>query len=166
MEAHRVSQQYGLIGPTMEQPQYNMFERFKVELDYLPVYQNVGLGTTIWSPLAAGFLTGKYLDGNTEGSRLGLKGFEWLRDRWLQDEKIKKLKLLKDLAGKLEVSMASLAIAWTIKNPNVTTTILGATRKEQLVENLKSLDTLKKLNDDVMEEIESILQNKPFFDLA
>ena len=166
MEAHRVSQQYGLIPPTMEQPQYNMFERFKVELDYLPIYQNVGLGTTIWSPLAAGFLTGKYLQGNSEGSRLGLKGFEWLRDRWLQEEKIKKLKLLSELADKLEVSLASLAIAWTIKNPNVTSTILGATKKEQLIENFKALDTFKKLTPDVMEEIENILKNKPFLDLA
>lgn len=166
MEAHRVSQQYRLIGPTMEQPQYNMFERFKVELDYLPVYQNVGLGTTIWSPLAAGFLTGKYLVGNAEGARFGIKGFEWLRDRWMQDEKIQKLKLLKELADRLGVSLASLAIAWTIRNPHVTTTILGATRKEQLTENFKALDTVKKLTDEVMQEIEKILQNKPFLDLA
>ncbi|MDX2049524.1 MAG: aldo/keto reductase, partial [Chitinophagaceae bacterium] len=91
MEAHRVAQQYGLIGPTMEQPQYNMFERFKMEQDYLPVFQNVGLGTTIWSPLAAGFLTGKYLDNVPDDSRLAIKGFEWLKERWLQEEKIKKL---------------------------------------------------------------------------
>lgn len=101
MEAHRVAQQYRLIGPVMEQPQYNLFERMKMEQDYLPVFQNVGMGTTIWSPLAAGFLTGKYLQGMPEGSRLGLEGFEWLRDRWLQDEKIAKLKKLNELAVEL-----------------------------------------------------------------
>ncbi|HKH59939.1 MAG TPA: aldo/keto reductase [Flavitalea sp.] len=166
MEAHRVAQQYALIGPTMEQPQYNMFERFKVEWDYLPVYQNVGLGTTIWSPLAAGFLTGKYLEGSPEGSRLGLKGFEWLRDRWLQEEKINKVKLLADVAKQLGTTLASLAIAWTIKNPNVTTTILGATKKEQLTENFKALEVVQKLTPEVMKDIEKILDNKPFMDLS
>ena len=150
----------------MEQPQYNMFERFKVEWDYLPVYQNVGLGTTIWSPLAAGFLTGKYLGGAPEGSRLGLKGFEWLRDRWLQEEKISKLQQLAQLAERLGATLASLAIAWTIKNPNVTTTILGATKKEQLIENFKALEVVQKLTPEVMRDIETILDNKPFMDLS
>lgn len=166
MEAHRVAQQYGLIGPVMEQPQYNMFDRFKMEQDYLPVFRNVGLGTTIWSPLAAGFLTGKYNDGIPEGSRLAIEGFDWLKDRWLQDEKIKKVKKLAELAKKLDVSLASLAIAWTIKNPNVTTAILGATKKEQLAENLKALEVVKVLTADVIEKIEKILQNKPGLDLA
>lgn len=166
MEAHRVAHQYGLIAPVMEQPQYNMFERFKMEQDYAPVFQNVGLGTTIWSPLAAGFLTGKYLDGIPEGSRLAIQGFDWLKDRWIQDEKIKKLKKLMELAKKLNVSMASLAIAWTIKNPNVTTAILGATKKEQLEDNLKALEVLPRLTPDVLEKIEKILQNKPVIDLA
>ena len=166
MEAHRVAQQYGLIGPTTEQPQYNMFERIKMEQDYLPVFQNVGLGTTIWSPLAAGFLTGKYLDGIPEGSRLNIKGFDWLKDRWLQDEKIKKLRKLVAIAEKLEVSMASLAIAWTIKNPHVSTAILGATKKEQLYDNLKALEVVSKLTPDVIDKIEKILQNKPIMDLS
>ena len=166
MEAHRVAQQYGLVGPTMEQPQYNMFERFKVEQDYLPVYKNVGLGTTIWSPLAAGFLTGKYLTEIPEDSRLNIPGFEWLKSRWLQEQKIEKLKKLVDLANQLGVSMASLAIAWTISNPNVTTAILGATRKEQLTDNLKALDVLKLLTPEVLSTIESILGNKPTMDLA
>ena len=166
MEAHRVAQQYKLIGPSMEQPQYNMFERHKVEMDYLPIYKNTGLGTTIWSPLAAGFLTGKYLQGIPEDSRLAITGFDWLKDRWLQDEKINKLKKLVSLADSLGVSMASLAIAWTIKNPQVTTAILGATKKEQLTENLKALDTLKILSPEVMDEIEKILQNKPSMDLS
>jgi aryl-alcohol dehydrogenase-like predicted oxidoreductase len=150
----------------MEQPQYNMFERYKVEMDYQPVYKNAGLGTTIWSPLAAGFLTGKYLQGIPEDSRLAIKGFDWLKDRWMQEEKINKLKKLVVLADSLGVSMASLAIAWTIKNPNVTTAILGATKKEQLTENLKALDTLKLLGPELMGEIEKILQNKPYMDLS
>ncbi|MGE5107742.1 MAG: aldo/keto reductase, partial [Sphingobacteriales bacterium] len=166
MEAHLVSQQYGLIGPTMEQPQYNMFERYKMEQDYLPVFQNVGLGTTIWSPLASGFLTGKYLEGIPEDSRMAIHGFDWLKERWLQDEKIKKLKKLAALAEKMEVSLASLAIAWCIKNLNVSTAILGATKKEQLYDNLKALDVLHKLTPEMMEKIEKILQNKPVLDLA
>ena len=166
MEAHRVAQQYKLIGPVMEQPQYNMFERYKMEMDYLPVFKNTGLGTTIWSPLAAGFLTGKYLEGIPEDSRLAITGFDWLKNRWLQEAKISKLKQLVVLANTMGVSMASLAIAWTIYNPNVTTAILGATRKEQLAENLKALDTLKILTPKVMIDIEKILQNKPTMDLS
>lgn len=166
MEAHRVAQQYGLIGPVMEQPQYNMFERYKMEMDYLPVFRNVGLGTTIWSPLAAGFLTGKYLAGFPEGSRLGLEGFEWLKDRWLQEEKIAKLRQLDALAKELGISVGGMAIAWTIRNPNVTTAILGATSAPQLEENLKALEILPLLTDEVMQKIEDILQNKPFLNLA
>ncbi|MFM2146237.1 MAG: hypothetical protein RL732_1073, partial [Bacteroidota bacterium] len=101
MEAHRVAAQNGLIGPAMEQPQYNMFERFKMELDYIPVFNNRGLGTTIWSPLASGFLTGKYLEALPQGSRLAMAGFEWLKDRWLQEEKIDKLRKLVALSSKL-----------------------------------------------------------------
>ncbi|GAB2672666.1 aldo/keto reductase [Flavihumibacter cheonanensis] len=166
MEAHRVAQQYRLIGPVVEQPQYNLFERMKMEQDYLPVFQNVGMGTTIWSPLAAGFLTGKYLQGTPEGSRLGLEGFEWLRDRWLQEEKIAKLKKLNELAGELGVSIGNLAIAWTLANPNTTTAILGATRKEQLVDNLKALDVLPLLTPEVLAKIDEIMGNKPFLNLA
>jgi voltage-dependent potassium channel beta subunit len=166
MEAHRVAQQYGLIGPVVEQPQYNMFERFRIEQDYIPVYKNVGLGTTIWSPLASGFLTGKYLNDIPEGSRLSIKGFDWLKDRWLQEGKIDKLKKLMTLAEELGVSMASLAIAWTIANPHVTSTILGATKKEQLEDNLKALDVVKLLTPELMNRIDDILQNKPFLDLA
>lgn len=166
MEAHRVAQQYNLIGPVMEQPQYNMFERFKMEQDYLPVFKNVGLGTTIWSPLAAGFLTGKYNDGIPADSRLALEGFDWLKDRWIQDAKLEKVKKLTELAKQLNVSLASLAIAWTIKNSNVTTAILGATRKSQLEDNFKALDVVQLLSPEVMAQIENILQNKPSMDLA
>lgn len=166
MEAHRVAQQYGLIGPVMEQPQYNMFERFKMEQDYLPVFKNVGLGTTIWSPLAAGFLTGKYLNGIPEDSRLAITGFDWLKNRWLQEEKIAKLKKLVALADEIGVSMASLAIAWTIANPHVTTAILGATKPQQLTDNLKALEVKEMLNTEIIGWIEDILQNKPNLDLA
>lgn len=166
MEAHRVAQQYGLIGPTVEQPQYNMFERFKMEQDYLPVFQNVGLGTTIWSPLAAGFLTGKYLNGIPEDSRLAIQGFDWLKERWVQEAKIEKVKKLAVLAQEMNVSLAEMAIAWTVKNPNVTTAILGATKKHQLEENLKALQVLPLLTPEIMGKIEAILQNKPILDLA
>lgn len=166
MEAHRVAQQYHLLAPAMEQPQYNMFERWKMEMDYVPVFKNVGLGTTIWSPLASGFLTGKYLEGIPEDSRLALTGYDFLKERWLQEEKINKLRQLIKLAGEMGVSMASLAIAWTLHNPNVTTTILGATRKEQLTENLKSLDVVKMITPGIHQRIEDILQNKPFMDLS
>ena len=166
MEAHRVAQQYHLIAPVMEQPQYNMFERNKMELDYLPVFKNVGLGTTIWSPLAAGFLTGKYNDGIPEDSRLAIEGFDWLKKRWVQDDKIAKVKKLATLAKELDVTLAALSIAWTIHNPHVTTAILGATKSSQLTDNLKALDALKKLNPEIIGKIEVILQNKPTLDLA
>jgi voltage-dependent potassium channel beta subunit len=166
MEAHRVAHQFHLIAPVVEQPQYNMFERHKMEQDYLPVFKNVGLGTTIWSPLASGFLTGKYIDGIPEGSRLSMQGFDWLKDRWLQETKVNKLKQLIALAGELGVSMSALAIAWTISNPNVTTTILGATKKEQLLDNFKALEVVKLLTPEVIGKIEDILQNKPVLDLS
>ena len=112
MEAHRVAQQYKLIGPTMEQPQYNLFERDKVEKEFLPIYDFVGLGTTIWSPLASGLLTGKYNDGVPKDSRLALEGFGWLKDRLMVDDKIKKAKKLSKFAAKMGVSTAALSIAW------------------------------------------------------
>lgn len=161
MEAHRVAQAYRLIGPSMEQPQYNLFERQKIENDYLEVYKNVGLGTTIWSPLASGLLTGKYNNGIPEGSRLAVEGFDWLKEKTLVDEKIEKVKQLQLLAAELGVSLASLSIAWCVKNPHVTTAILGATKKEQLTGNLKALDTLPLLTPEVMRKIEDIMQNKP-----
>jgi voltage-dependent potassium channel beta subunit len=166
MEAHSVAQQYRLIGPTMEQPQYNMFERYKMELEYPPIFRNVGMGTTIFSPLAAGFLTGKYQGGIPEGSRLSMDGYEWLKKRWLQEDRLQKVNKLAGLAGKLDTALAALAIAWTIKNPDVTTAILGATKKQQLLENFKALDVLPRLTPEVMTEIEEILMNKPYFDLA
>jgi len=161
MEAHRIAEAYRLIGPAMEQPQYNLFERTKVDAEYLEIYKNVGLGTTIWSPLAAGLLTGKYNDGIPEGSRFQIEGFEWLRDRWLMQEKINKVQQLGAIAKALKVSTASLSIAWCIKNPNVTTAILGATSKAQLLDNLTALDTAALLTPEIMEQIEGIVETKP-----
>ena len=161
MEAHRVAEKFRLIGPTMEQPQYNLFERDKIEKEFLEIYKNVGLGTTIWSPLASGLLTGKYNDGIPKGSRFALEGFDWLKERWVMDEKVKKVKKLSELAAKMNVSTASLSIAWCIKNPNISTAILGATKKAQLLDNLKALDVVTLLTPDVMEKIETIMKTKP-----
>ncbi|MGH2552408.1 MAG: potassium channel beta subunit family protein [Chitinophagaceae bacterium] len=161
MEAHRVAHQYGLIGPSVEQPQYNLFERNKMENEYLMVFKTVGMGTTIWSPLASGLLSGKYNDGIPEGSRFALQGFDWLKDRWMQESFLQKAKKLNELANQLGISMAQLSIAWCIKNPNVTTTILGASNHKQLHENLKSLEAVEKLNNEAMQRIEDIMQTKP-----
>ncbi|MDO8996448.1 MAG: aldo/keto reductase [Sediminibacterium sp.] len=161
MEAHRVAQHYRLIGPSVEQPQYNLFERNKVENDYLEVFKNVGLGTTIWSPLAAGLLTGKYNNGIPEGSRLAIEGFDWLKERWIMKDKIEKVQQLQLLANELGCSLPALSIAWCIKNPNVTTAILGATKKEQLIDNLTALKAVELLSSEVIAKIETIMQNKP-----
>src|SRR5574343_1125564 len=104
IEAHRIAEKYRLIGPTMEQPQYNLFERHKVEVEFSEIYKNVGLGTTIWSPLASGLLSGKYNEGIPKGSRFALEGFDWLKDRWIADDRLKKVKKLGELAAKLGVS--------------------------------------------------------------
>jgi len=161
MQAHAAAQQYKLIGPVVEQPQYNLFERNKIENEFLQIFKTVGLGTTIWSPLAAGLLTGKYNNGVPKDSRLGLQGFEWLKDRWISDERINKVKQLSELAKELNTSLASMSVAWCIKNPNVTTAILGATKKEQLEDNLKALTVVEQLTDDVMKRIDDIVQTKP-----
>lgn len=161
MEAHRVAQQYRLIGPAMEQPQYNLLERTKMELDYTLIFRDLGLGTTIWSPLASGLLTGKYNNGIPEGSRFALEGFDWLKDRFMVEDKLAKVKQLTAFAGELGIPVSTLSIAWCIKNPHVTTAILGATRKEQLEENLKTLDVLPKLTPEVLQRIEAIMQTQP-----
>lgn len=161
MEAHMVAKQLNLIGPAMEQPQYNLFERYKMEVDYYTIFKNIGMGTTIWSPLASGLLTGKYNNGVPENSRLALEGFEWLKDRTLSDERIGRVRELETVAKDLGTSLSTLSIAWCIHNPNVTTAILGATKEEQLKENLKALDVLPKLTPEVIEQIESIMKTKP-----
>ncbi len=163
MEAHRVANEYKLIGPTMEQSQYNLFERNKVENEFSMIYKTVGMGITIWSPLASGLLTGKYNEGIPKNSRFALAGMDWLSSKFMVEDKIKKVKKLGDLATKLNVSLAALSIAWCIKNPNVTSAILGATKKQQLLDNLKALEVLPLLTDDVIEKIEKIMQTKPVF---
>lgn len=161
MEAHRIAAQNHLIAPIVEQPQYNLFERDKVEREYFDIYRTVGLGTTVFSPLASGLLSGKYNDGIPKGSRFSLQGFDWLKDRWVMEDKLKKVKKLGELAAKLGVSTAALSIAWCISNPNVSTAILGATKKVQLTENLKALEVLPLLTPEVKEKIEKILLTKP-----
>lgn len=161
MEAHRVAEKYRLIAPTMEQPQYNLFERNKLDKEYLDVFRTVGMGTTIWSPLASGLLSGKYNDGVPKNSRFALQGFDWLKDRWMLEDNLKKVKKLSELANKLGISTAVLSIAWVLKNPNVSSAILGATKKQQLIENLKALDAIPKLDSEVLEKIEAIMKNKP-----
>jgi voltage-dependent potassium channel beta subunit len=161
MEAHRAAAQYGLIGPAMEQPQYNLLHRDKLENEYLEIFKNVGLGTTIWSPLASGLLTGKYNNGIPEGSRFALEGFDWLVQQWMQEDKLAQVRQLEGVAKDLGTSQATLAIAWCIKNPNVTTAILGATKKEQLTENLKALEVLPRLTPEVMQRIDEVMGTKP-----
>lgn len=161
MEAHRVAGQYGLIGPAMEQPQYNLFERDKMENEFLMIFRTVGMGTTIWSPLASGLLTGKYNDGIPAESRFGLKGFDWLQERWMREDLLQKVRDLAALASRLGITMAQLSIAWCIRNPDVTTAILGATRKEQLLENLGAMDAVSKLDPEVMQQIEDIVKTRP-----
>lgn len=161
MEAIAVAKQYNLIGPTMEQPQYNLFEREKLENEYLHLFKNHGLGTTIWSPLASGILSGKYTNSGVEGTRLGMQGLEWLKDRTLAADRMEKATALQELANSLDVSLAKLSLAWCLKNPNVSTVILGASKVPQLQENLKVLEVLPILTDDIIAKIEEIVKTKP-----
>lgn len=161
MEANMVAKELGLIGPAMEQPQYNLFERTKMERDYVTIFKNVGLGTTIWSPLASGLLTGKYNNGIPEGSRLTLEGYEWLKDRMMVEDKLARVRKLEEVAKDLGTSLATLSIAWCISNPNVTTAILGATKDKQLTENLQALEVYPKVTEEVKERIDEIMGTKP-----
>ena len=163
MEAWAVARREHLIPPTMEQPQYNMFQRERVEVEYSRLYSEIGLGTTIWSPLASGLLTGKYNQGIPEGTRITLRGYEWLRDRFQSEEvngHIEKIRSLGPVADELGCTMAQLALAWCLKNPNVSTVITGASGPEQVAENMKAVDVVGRLSDVVMERIESILDNR------
>lgn len=162
MEAYSVARQYNLVPPTMEQPQYNMFHRQKVDHDFTKLYEEIGLGTTIWSPLCSGVLTGKYNDGMPEeDTRLNIEGLSWLKDRSLTDENLNKVRTLTDLAGDLGTSMARLALAWCIKNPGVSTVITGASKMHHLKDNIGAVDIVDKLDESVMNRIEEILGNKP-----
>ncbi len=160
--AHLAAERYGLISPVMEQPQYNMFHRHRFEVEYSRVYRDLGLGTTIWSPLASGVLTGKYNHGIPEDStRLKEADLEWLKEKVLKEDRILKVKQLEPIAKSIGASLSQLAIAWCLKNPNVSTVILGASKMEQLNENLKTIEVYQKLTDSMLNEIESILNNKP-----
>ena len=161
MEAHMFAKQNHLIGPVVEQPEYNMFTRHKIEVEFSQIYKTVGLGTTIWSPLASGILSGKYNKDFPDDTRLGMDGLEWLKEKNLTIERINVVKKLNTLASDLEMSLPVLGLAWCLKNPNVSTVILGASKEHQLIENLKSLEAKEKLTAEVMDEIELILKNKP-----
>jgi len=160
INAFETADKLHLTRPTMEQPEYNMFERKKVEEDFSYLYNEFGLGTTIWSPLASGILTGKYEKGIPEKSRANLPGYEWMKERFQSAEgrsKIEKAAKLNIVAKELGVSLSQMSIAWCLKNPNVSTVILGASRMEQLQENMKSLDVLPRLTKDVMKKISEII---------
>jgi len=164
-EAWRVADRLGLIGPLMEQPQYHMFHRERVEREYAALVRDKGLGTTTWSPLASGLLTGKYNDGIPDGSRLTLPQYSWLKDRMLADPdtpaKIEKVRALTHIATDLGGTMAQLALAWAARHPHVSTVITGASRTSQVVENMNAITLLPKLTPDVLERIEAVLGNRP-----
>ena len=162
MEAHLVARQHHLIGPVVEQPQYNMFHRQKVEAEFAQVYTTVGLGTTVWSPLASGILSGKHRDTKaSKGTRLTMEGLDWLRERELTEARLKKVDQLKTLAQGLDLSLPVMALAWCLKNPRVSTVSLGASKEAQLKENLGAVEAQDKLTPAVLAKIEKVLGNRP-----
>ncbi|MBN2045288.1 MAG: aldo/keto reductase [Anaerolineales bacterium] len=158
--AHGIARQYNLIPPTMEQPQYHMFHRRRVESELAPLAESLGIGLTTWSPLASGVLTGKYNDGIPEGSRASLESMSWLKGHITQ-ERIAKVILLKEVADDLGVTTAQLAIAWLLRRKDVSSVITGATELSQLKDNLASREIVSQLDDDLLERIETILDNNP-----
>lgn len=163
--AYDFAKQEHLRPPLMDQPQYNMFKRDKVEKEFAPLYDEIGLGTTIWSPLASGLLTGKYNDGVPEGSRLSLEKYDWLREQLLETEsgrrKLQKVKELSEIADEAGIPMPQFALAWCLKNKDVSTVITGASKAEQVKQNMKAIDVVDQLTPDIMERIEEVLDNKP-----
>lgn len=160
-EAHRVAHEHHLHAPQMEQPEYNLLHRRRVEVEYAPLYKEFGLGTTIWSPLASGLLTGKYNDGVPSGSRLTTPGYEWLGEMLAGAEgqaKLEKVRRLGKVASDLGLAPAQLPLAWCLKNPNVSSVILGATKPQQLRENLGALDAVARLDAGAMQAIELALR--------
>lgn len=164
-KAYDFARQEHLRPPLMEQPQYNMFHRERVEREYDMLYRDIGLGTTIWSPLASGLLTGKYNDGIPEGSRLDLEKYSWLKEALLESDegesRLDKVKKLVPVADDLGITMAQMALAWCLKNKHVSTVITGASNVKQVEQNMSAMDVVDKLDDEVMERIEEILGNKP-----
>jgi voltage-dependent potassium channel beta subunit len=161
MRADGVARQYGLTPPSMEQPQYNMLNRHRFEVEYAPLYKELGYGTTIFSPMASGMLSGKYLNGIPAESRATLAGYEWLRPYILDPKRLDVVRNLLPVANDLGAKLSQLALAWVLTNPNVSTAITGASRPEQVVENMQAVAIAEKLTPDVMERIEGILANKP-----
>jgi len=164
LEAYHVARRERLIPPLMEQPEYHMLHRDRVEREYAPLYEQIGLGTTIWSPLAGGLLTGKYRDGIPPGTRSTLEGYGWLHPRYAGKDapaNIAKVEKLRPIAAELGGSLAQLAIAWCLANPNVSTVILGASRPEQLRENLGAMEVAGRMTPAALERIEQILGNRP-----
>ncbi|HEY3311903.1 MAG TPA: aldo/keto reductase [Anaerolineales bacterium] len=159
--AIEIAERHHLHKPVMEQPEYNMLTRERFEKEYARLFKDYGYGSTIWSPLKSGLLTGKYNNGLPAGSRGMLQGFEWLQPRLTNGDSIRKVVALQDIATELGCSMAQLALAWCLKNPNVSTVITGASRVSQVYENMKALDVVEQLEAGIMEKIEAILQNRP-----
>jgi aryl-alcohol dehydrogenase-like predicted oxidoreductase len=152
-EAYEFAEKNHLTPPTMEQPQYNLLDRERFEVEYAPLFDQYGMGSTIWSPLASGALTGKYLNGIPDGSRASLKGYEWLKKHMVESdrgqERMKTVARLVPIAEELGTSLSRLAIAWCLLNPNVSTAILGASNIEQLADNLKAVDVVPLLTEEV-----------------
>ncbi len=156
VEAFAIAERYSLRKPVMEQPQYNLLARSRVEKEYKPVIEAHGLGLTTWSPLASGQLTGKYLEGVPEGSRAALKGYEWLQPMLRDEARNTKVRRLREVAERLGCSLAQLAIAWCARNPDVSTVITGASRVEQVQENMAALEVIERIDDEVAAHIDSI----------
>jgi aryl-alcohol dehydrogenase-like predicted oxidoreductase len=157
MAAWQIAERHHLHKPVMEQPQYNLLHRERVEKEYARLYSDIGLGTTTWSPLASGLLTGKYNDGIPAGTRGTLKGYEWLAERLSDPAKIAAVRRLAPIAADLNCTLAQLSLAWCLKNPRVSTVITGASRPAQVTENMKALDVVGKLAPDVMARIDAAL---------
>jgi voltage-dependent potassium channel beta subunit len=154
--AYDIADKYNLHKPLMEQPEYNILHRDRVEKEYARLYEDIGLGTTIWSPLASGLLTGKYLEGVPEGSRATLPGYEWLKEMLTNKKSNEKVAELKKIADSIDVSLAQFSLAWCAKNPNVSTVITGASTSDQVRENMTALDVLPLLTEEVMERVDLI----------
>lgn len=153
-----VADRHHLHKPVVEQPQYNLFERDRVQREYARLYEDIGLGLTTWSPLASGLLTGKYVDGVPEGSRATLPGYEWLAEQLTDRDRNDRVRRLGEVAERLGVSTSQLAIAWCAANPNVSTVITGASSVEQVRENMGALDALEQLTSEVLDEIKAIVK--------
>ena len=161
MQAHDIARELRLVPPTMEQPEYNLFRRDKVEIEFAPLYEKIGLGTTTWSPLASGLLTGKYNEGDPGGTRISLPNYAWLREQFENEEarqRLKKVKELAHVAGDLGATLPCLALAWCLKNPNVSSVITGASKPAQVKENMKASELVGKLTPEVMRRNDKILQ--------